>query len=718
MEGAAKKSAGAGSSTANAPPKRKTTKSQSSKSKDTLCHQQPALATSTCSPPQAHAADITPPPVAVVHTDKKISRSVSMAVSISGGTSNSGTTITSATTEDTDEVSPTCMGSEAAYESVPASSPMNLEKILEMEEKIAPLPKDSKPPKISRRSIKSKNKSAQAATAKSALPFLLGYEQMVRTQDAEDCATAIHLRPIFARLRYLGGDTTVAPEMPSSNEKNSGNTLPTSKMGSSDASVNSTGTYGTTVTTATDRTDAEREADALSYLSSYSGQHVDKCDGTILSFSAIAISLYLLSSKKPNEEEMVLDRSLMLLLETIVEATAEVEDTASIGGVTFPEFMSGYKTIANAMLTIQRFPSTTAEGQQNKAQTRYRAHQTIQSFVRVPPMTRVPDAVEEPKEEALVAGKVTQDGEIGDSADTNVIDSVQGKKVTSVNPAKALLLHVVIELACLAGASTMWVKHVPLPQNMSSTAEANESEVAAFAPEEAQTEQPLTFSQRSIEHFALRTKVRAADERNKRWMKSTHKCQESLETLQADFEAASFKIIMEMIDKDKDERSECSPPEFSGNDLMSIEGHNTIAQGVDVIIQPQRKEYVKAHILSAMGGATLTTLASKVLVDGSATVISSAALAPASPMALVMGTARRQILSVLGGATMSSLVSRTLAEGAAKAVTSTAANSLAATRIVSAAIGSPFALIMALGTVALVVASVVEKNSNAVSINA
>lgn len=719
MEGAAKNSGRTGPSSSSTPPRKiKSTRDlshQESSSNDNLCHQ---TQTAPVTPPQVDPADLMTPPVAVVHTGKKKPRSAARAATsnkerndVISGSGGSGTTLTSATIEETcttvDEVSP--MGSEGADESVPTSSPTNLEKMLGMEEDIAPLPKakkkDSKPPKTSRRSNKSKSQSKKAAAAKSALPFLLGYEQMVRTQDAEDWATAVHLRPIFAKLRYIGGDTDVQPTMPSSSEKKSGGVLPTSIMGNSDASVTSTGTYGTILTTATDRTDAEREADALSYLSSYSGQHVDKCDGTILSFSAIAVSLSMLSSKKPNEEEMTLDRSLMLLLQTIVEATAETEDITSSGGITFPEFLHGYKTITNAMQTIQRFPSTTTEGQYHKAQTRDRAHQMIQSFVRVPTLIRVPVGVDKPKDD--VAGEAIDK--------TNVIKPVQEREIASTNPVKATLLHVIVALVCGTGASTMWASYVPPQNSMSSPADTNvvnESEFVSFEAEEEEAEarQPLAFSQRSVEHFGLRKEIRAIGVRSKRWMKSAHKCQESLKGLQDDFEVASI-TIMELVYKNENQ-PECIPPEIDNDEVVDVAVPADIVQSIDEIQSQKQnqKRRVRTHIVSAMGGAALTTLASNVLVDGSTKVISAAAAA--SPLALAMGIARRQILSVLRGATMSSLASRTLVEGTAKVVTGTAANSLAIARVVGAAVGSsPFALVMTVGTVALVIASVVEKNA-------
>ena len=681
VAGAAKNSAGAEPSNNNnalETPKRTTKKKQHD-----MCHQ--AVMPAPATPPRFQGPNLTNQPVAVVYTGKKKSRSVAEADDV------------------TDEISP--IGNEDADESVAAaSSPTNLEKVLGMEDENIPPSRSSKgnsskigkPPKTSRRDNKSsknnnKKKRQGAASSKSALPFLLGYEQMVRTQDAEDWATAAHLRPIFTKLRYLGGDTTVAPAANLSSHQTS-NAVPASIMSGSDASVNSAATNGTTLTNMTDRTDAEREADALSYLSSSSGQHIDKkCDGTILTFAAMASSLSILSSKEPNEEEMAMDRSLMLLLQTIVDATSGMG--TNIGpsrGVTFPEFLHGYKTISTAMQTIQRFPSTTAEGQNQKAQTRDRAHQMIQSFVRVSLATKAPVGTEDAKDRGSVKDEdnveVKQDGEIA------IIDLGQEKEeLASINPMKIVILHMVVALVCGTCASTMWAENVP-PRNVSVPTDVviNESEAVAIEQEV----QPATpaFNKRSAEHFVLRKKIRTIGARSKRWMKSAHACRESLELTQAEFEEASL-TIMEMIDKNK-EPVECNPPEIVSDDaIMNVVAPADLPRSIHA---PVRKRHARMHILSAMGGATLTTLASKVLVDGSVKVVSSAATS--SPLALVVGALR--------GASMSSLASRALVEGTAKVAAGTTARSFAMTRVIGAAIGSPFALVMSVGMVAFVIASV------------
>ncbi len=671
-------------------PKRTTKKKQHD-----MCHQ--AVIPAPATPPRFQGPNMTNQPVAVVYTGKKKSRSVAEAHD-----SNRDTDVT-------DEISP--IGKEGADESVATNSPTNLEKILGIEDENIPpsrstkgtRSKTGKPPKTSRRDNKSsknnnnKKKRQGAASSKSALPFLLGYEQMVRTQDAEDWATAAHLRPIFTKLRYLGGDTTVAPAANLSSHQTS-NAVPASIMSGSDASVNSTGTYGTTLTNMTDRTDAEREADALSYLSSSSGQHIDKkCDGTILSFAAMASSLSILSSREPKEEEMAMDRSLMLLLQTVVDATSEMEVKVGVsGGVTFPEFLHGYKTITNAMQTIQRFPSTTAEGQNHKAKTRDRAHQMIQSFVRVPSVTIAPADVEAAKDSGSMNDEDTV--EVKQDAETTNIDLGQEKEeLASINPLKIVILHMVVALVCGTCASTMWVENVP-PMIVSVPTDVviNRSEAVAIE-QEVQRATPA-FKKRSAEHFVLRKEIRTIGARSKRWMKSAHACQESLEITQADFEEASL-TIMEMIDETK-EPVECNPPEIVSDDaIMDVVVPADLPESTQVHVsnpKVQLKGHARMHILSAMGGATLTTLASKVLVDGSVKVVSSVT---SSPLALVVGALR--------GASMSSLASRVLVEGTAKvAAASTTARSFAMTRVIGAAISSPFALVMSVGMVAFVIASV------------
>ena len=714
VAGAAKNSAGAEpSNNALETPKRTTKK----KKQHDMCHQ--AVIPAPATPPQFQGPNLTNQPVAVVYTGKKMSRSVAKA----GDSNRDNDVVSTKLTTANDEISP--IGNEGADDSVVTSSPTNLENILGMEnENIPPFrsskgtsSKIGKPPKTSRRDNKSsknnnrnsKKKRQGTASSKPALPFLLGYEQMARTQDAEDWATAAHLRPIFTKLRYLGGDTTVAPATNLSSHQTS-NAVPASIMSGSDASVNSAGTYGTTLTNMTDRTDAEREADALSYLSSSSGQHIEKkCDGTILTFAAMVSSLSILLSREPNEEEMAMDRSLMLLLQTIVDSTPEMETNIGVsGGVTFPEFLHGYKTISTAMQTIQRFPSTTAEGQNHKAQTRDRAHQMIQSFVNVPSATIVPAGAEDAKGRGSVKDEddveVKQDGE----TTTNIDLGQEKEELASINPMKIVILHMVVALVCGTCASMMWAENVP-PRNVSiSTDEIiNESEAVAIE-QEVQRATPA-FNKRSVEHFVLRKEIRTIGARSKRWMKSAHTCRESLEITQAEFEEASL-TMMEMSDKNK-EHAECDPPEIVSDDaIMNVVVPADLPQSTHAPVSGPKvrlKGHARMHILSAMGGATLTTLASKVLVDGSVKVVSSAT---SNPLASVAGALR--------GASMSSLASRVMVEGTAKVAASTTARSFAMTRVIGAAIGSPFALVMSVGMVAIVIASVhAAGNDNGESID-
>ena len=314
----------------------------------------------------------------------------------------------------------------------------------------------------------------------------------------------------------------------------------------------------------------------------------------------------------------------------------------------------------------------------------------IQSFVRVSLATKAPVGTEDAKDRGSVKDEdnveVKQDGEIA------IIDLGQEKEeLASINPMKIVILHMVVALVCGTCASTMWAENVP-PRNVSVPTDAiiNESEAVAIEQEV----QPATpaFNKRSAEHFVLRKEIRTIGARSKRWMKSAHACRESLEITQAEFEEASL-TIMEMIDKNK-EPVECNPPEIVSDDaIMNVVAPADLPRSIHA---PVRKRHARMHILSAMGGATLTTLASKVLVDGSVKVVSSAATS--SPLALVVGALR--------GASMSSLASRALVEGTAKVAAGTTARSFAMTRVIGAAIGSPFALVMSVGMVAFVIASV------------
>lgn len=216
------------------------------------------------------------------------------------------------------------------------------------------------------------------------LGFLLTYEAMVRAQDVEDAATTAHLLPVFGTLRYIGGDTAVKPARRSLKRRSSKKGGDVNSVGSSSSGPDD----GSLATFNSERTDEEKAADAMSYLTSYSNK-VERDDGTVLSFEAMEAALKILRGK---DDQMTLDRSLMLLLSTLVEANAkavggvgtahgsqqEEQEEGITPGVTFAEFMQAYKTVGGAMLAMQRFAP--AE-ERRRTRTRDRAQGLIESLV-------------------------------------------------------------------------------------------------------------------------------------------------------------------------------------------------------------------------------------------------------------------------------------------------------------------------------------------------
>ena len=233
----------------------------------------------------------------------------------------------------------------------------------------------SKPPSVAgRKEVKSKkHKKSKRFT----LPFLLGYENMVRAQDNADASTITHLRPVFDKLRYIGGDTDVQPAGIGVSDGNDS----TTSLGCGDD--RSTGTSGTLDTYGTaDRSDADKESDALSYLTSLSNR-IDMDDGTLLTFAAIAQSLDVLIRK---EYEMTCDNHLILLLQSITDAVRaastsqsdEIDEEFELDGLTFTEFLHAYQSVAISIRAMRRFPK---EGEDRKARTRDRAQQLLVSFI-------------------------------------------------------------------------------------------------------------------------------------------------------------------------------------------------------------------------------------------------------------------------------------------------------------------------------------------------
>ena len=225
--------------------------------------------------------------------------------------------------------------------------------LLESESTRPPKVRSDKPPAIAGR--KTGRTKKQKKTKRFTLPFLLGYEQMVRGQDNADASTVTHLRPVFDKLRYIAGDTDVQP---ASMGMSDGNDSTTSLGGGDDRS---TGTFGTLDTYGTaDRSDADKESDALSYLTSLSNR-IDMDDGTLLTFAAILQSLDVLTHK---EDEMTCDNNLMLLLQSITDAVLsassrqndEIDEEFECDGLTFTEFFHAYQSVVISIRAMSRFP--------------------------------------------------------------------------------------------------------------------------------------------------------------------------------------------------------------------------------------------------------------------------------------------------------------------------------------------------------------------------
>ena len=240
-----------------------------------------------------------------------------------------------------------------------------------------PKARSDKPPTRTVAGRKTGRSKKQKKTKRFTLPFLLGYENMVRGQDNADASTITHLRPVFDKLRYIGGDTDVQPV---SMGMSDGNDSTTSLGGGDDRSIGTSGTLDTYGTA--DRSDADKESDALSYLTSLSNR-IDLDDGTLLTFAAIAQSLDVLTRK---EDEMTCDNNLMLLLQSVTDAVLsasttqddEIDEEFECDGLTFTEFLHAYQSVAISIRAMRRFPK---EGEDRKGRTRDRAQQLVVSFV-------------------------------------------------------------------------------------------------------------------------------------------------------------------------------------------------------------------------------------------------------------------------------------------------------------------------------------------------
>lgn len=382
---------------------------QASSQADVLKSPQPQCREDCAIPSREEATATTPdfktPPVAVIDTGRKNSRPSVHVASSGGGTSTSSTC--------SDTVSPFSEdGVRSSHTSVPASPPSNTNRIAatNLNNVIDEQDKD-----LQRTNAQLNDLSVKSRRSRSRYGSL-GYEHMVRCQDAEDFATVSYLRPIFDRLRYLGGDTGVAPPL---------TCAATSRL---------SGTHSS------ERSDAEKDEDVLSYLSAYSSNQIKRDDGaSILTFAAIASSFSILLASG-NQEEIALDKSLMQLLQIIVESTVRTMDAESNcinarDGLAFPEFLHAYKVVVAAMQTLRRFPTDCHD---RKARTRYRAQRMVQSFANVPNDIAIPVISVDPLE------------------NNRTVDEKESSSASRVN-VRVIALHMLVAVTAGAAGSTLWM---------------------------------------------------------------------------------------------------------------------------------------------------------------------------------------------------------------------------------------------------------------------
>jgi hypothetical protein len=212
---------------------------------------------------------------------------------------------------------------------------------------------------------------ASSQSDRSALAYLLRYETLVRSQDAEDAATSDHLRPLFDRLRKLGGGggngkvgiNMDVPGLVPSHSVSTDEGDPTAAA--DDASY--------------DNHDNDDGDDNDEQLLTYDAMRaaLAELDAVDLSFAGGAADKKKYSNGDGNgtAEVLTTDRQLMLLLRTMVDANANAttatsdnnendgdhsnDDRPSAGqGLTYAEFLQAYKLVVGGMQTLQRIPKT------------------------------------------------------------------------------------------------------------------------------------------------------------------------------------------------------------------------------------------------------------------------------------------------------------------------------------------------------------------------
>jgi len=571
-------------------------KIQASSQDDVLKSPQPQCR-EDCAIPSGEAAsattpDFKTPPVAVIDTGRKTSRpSVLVRVGCSGGGTSSACS---------DTVSPFSEdGVRSSHTSLPASPPGSANRIAATNLNNVMNEQDKDP----QRKVAQLNDSSLKNSRSSSASGGLGYEQMVRCQDAEDCATASYLRPIFDRLRYLGGDTGVVPPLACAARS--------------------------MVTCSTENRDAEKDVDVLSFLPSCSSNQIKRDDGaTILTFVAIASSFSILSG---NQEDIALDISLMQLLRIIVESTvrtwdAESNDMNAEDGLSFPEFLHAYKAVVAAMQCMRRFPTHCHD---RKARTRDRAQRMVQSFANVPNNIAIPVISVDPLE------------------NNRTVDGKESSSTSRVN-VRVIALHMLVAVTAGSAGSTLWLNdqerktHAPeanksfgnithaigdTPSTIEVFVEENNSTEAGVFNEGGEADMvevgssiaPLhiesvrvhcninetrddgIYSRRkhermhSYQHFALRRQVKDIKERRTNWMKKANDCRASLA-------AAQIPRV-----------DEVTVARISTNNEKAPSASSTTVE---------RKEAsnlgpIWRRIISVLSGATATTLAFNIFAEGS-----------------------------------------------------------------------------------------------------
>jgi len=210
---------------------------------------------------------------------------------------------------------------------------------------------------------------------------------MVRQQEAEEMATIAHLRPLFNRLRVLGGDDVAGDGSGSTggagdddDDDSPTPALPSLLRGRIDDEGNVDGT----------------SSEKLSYpaLGGGDGGQAERLGhlelDNLLSFDAMTRAYGILEQSSETEEVMTTDKQLMMVLRTITEhyvpggedsANASFEgtdgkdddddddDDVRKKAISFPEFLHAYKTVVTGMLVMQMLPSSSDDNDESRRES-------------------------------------------------------------------------------------------------------------------------------------------------------------------------------------------------------------------------------------------------------------------------------------------------------------------------------------------------------------